>query len=226
MSTSRVIVLAATKMFNGICVAGVDENLAWIRPVLKDGMNFPPESLQVSGRVVAEPYNEVEFHVQRRLANNPQTEDHEVDLSRGLRSVRTLNDNQLSHLLNQIDESHLVGAHRDLERTLTARNRSLILARVDDVDEAYTKLTQQGRPQRRIGFHIGRCMFDLPCTELRWRRLTRGGRDDIGLQKPQEAQDVYLALGLTRLFNGHCWPMVVGVHPIPKLSVVVDYGSL
>lgn len=226
MSTSRIIVLAATKMFNGICVAGVDENHAWIRPVPKDGMNFPPASLQVSGKVVAEPYNEVEFHVQRRLDNNPQTEDHEVDLSQGLRSVRTLNDNQLGHLLNQIDESPLVGAHEDLERTLTARNRSLTLARVDDVVETYSTPTQQGRVQRKIRFRIGGHPFNLPCTDLRWRRLTRGGRDDIGLQKLHEAQDVYLALGLTRLFNGHCWPIVVGVHPIPKLSVEVDYGSL
>ncbi len=213
-------------MFNGICVAGVDENRAWIRPVPKDGMNFPPASLQVSGRVVVEPYNEVEFNLQRKLDNYPQTEDHEVDLSQGLAVIRTLNDIQLRRLLDQIDESQLVGGHGTLERTLRARNRSLILARVDEVVRAYRRRVQYNRLQRRIQFRVGGQIFDFPCTDLRWRCLTRGGQDHIGLEKLREAQEVYFALGLARPLRGRCWPMVIGVHPIPRLSVRVDYRNL
>jgi hypothetical protein len=39
-------------------------------------------------------------------------------------------------------------------------------------------------------------------------------------------QEIYLAVGLTRSFQGTFWPIVVGVHTLPDYEVTVDYNNL
>ena len=96
-SSVRIAILAATKMYNGICVAGVDTNNRWIRPVSPGGLNFSQRSLSAFGRVMVEPYNEIEFRIRRLLNNSPQSEDVEVT-SGSPNFLRTLNNNELQAL--------------------------------------------------------------------------------------------------------------------------------
>jgi hypothetical protein len=214
-------------MLNGICVAGVDRNDRWVRPVRLPEFDFSPHLLSETGRVVVEPYNQIEFHVRRQLNNSPQSEDVEVDLSHGPHLMGTLSDRELLTIMGRIDERHSVEEHGDnLETWLVGANRSLVLTSVDDVLRAYRRELDDGRLQRRIFFRVGSRELDLSCPDLRWRSITRGDRDEEARNHLVSADALYFTLGLTRLFQGHYWPMVVGVHPLPKMLCEVNYDYL
>ena len=223
--TTRIRILATTKMYNGICVAGLNSGNKWIRPVSRDGLNFTPHSLSSSGNVVVEPYNEIEFRGHKRLNNFPQSEDVEV-YSQPPKFIRSLGDGELRTLLDRIDEHDSVARHsNDLEGWLISENRSLVLTRVDKILGAYRN-TFNERRQRRIRFQVGGETLTLPCTDLRWRRITRGEQDSAACEQLRSADHVYFALGLPRKWEGHYWPMVIGVHAFPRMVIKVDYDNL
>jgi hypothetical protein len=230
MPLVRLTILAVTRMDNGICVAGVDGTRTWIRPVTPPpDLNFTKESLSERGRIVVEPYSEIEFHVRARLNNSPQGEDHEIDVSQEPHMVRTLTDGELIALMGALDEHDSVGHQGSRDAFvgwLTDANRSLVLTRVDRVNSAYRGSGDYGRRPRRLSFRVGTTNFDMSCTDLRWRSITRGDRDVEALNRLSSSPNLYFALGLTRQYRGSYWPMVVGVHPIPRLTGTVDYDRL
>lgn len=225
----RITILAATRMYNGICVAGVDQSRDWTRPVRLPEFNFDRESLSERDEVVVEPYNEIEFRITRMLDDSPQSEDCQIDRTRAPHLVRTISDPELTALMKSLDEYDTIERQKDKEgvsKWLTNLNRSLALTRVDKVLKAYRGSSDYDRRPRRLIFRVGNATFDMPCTDLRWRYMTRGDRDDECTRSLNSAHALYFALGLTRLFQGRYWPMVVGIHPIPRLSGEVDYDRL
>ena len=75
----------------------------------------------------------------------------------------------------------------------------------------------------------------LPVTDVKWRALgrewlgDRGGRldcDEGELPDRLGVEDLYLALGLSRSYEGEYWLLVLGVHTVPDYEVEVDYGNL
>jgi len=229
MPIDRLAILASTRMHNGICIAGVDANRRWVRPVTPPDLNFSKDALSEHGQVVVEPYNEIDFRIRGRLSSPPHSEDHEIDISREPHLVRTLTDGELTALMSAIDEHDSVGRQRTRDtfvNWLTNANRSLVLTRIDRVDSAYRGSGDYGRRPRRLSFRVGTTNFDMPCTDLRWRFITRGDRDVEALSNLSSAPNLYFALGLTRQYRGSYWPMVVGVHPIPRLAGTVDYDRL
>lgn len=74
----------------------------------------------------------------------------------------------------------------------------------------------------------------MPVTDLRWRALGRRLLRGCGELELQEhavlqavgAREVYLALGLSRAFDGRIWPLVIGVHTVPDYDVTIDYTHL
>jgi hypothetical protein len=64
-------------------------------------------------------------------------------------------------------------------------------------------------------------------TDLRWRALGRswlGARSYLALDhdalfKRLRAEALYLAIGLSRTYQGEYWPLVVGVHVVPDYMV-------
>lgn len=220
----RITVLAATKMYSGVCVAGIDGSNKWVRPLSSGGLNFTPQSLSAGNSVVVEPYNEIEFRVHNYPNNSPQSEDVQV-YSGTPTLLRTINDDELRALMARNDEHDSVERHADdLEPWLVSENRSLVLTRVDRPLRAYRNSFKPD--QRRISFQIGGTTLDLPCTDLRWRRSTNGAQDSIAFEKLKSAEILYFTLGLARKLDDHYWPMVVGIHPIPRMEIKVDYGNL
>ena len=225
-TATRIVVLAATKMFGGMCVAGADSDAHWVRPVNPPGYSFSPQELSENGRVIVEPYNEIEFVAGERLGNPPETEDIKAIVSEQPHLVRTLDDGDTLALLRRMDEHDEVAVHAgELEHWLIGVERSLILTRADELLLAYRNAFNERR-QRRIVFRVGQSILNLLCTDLRWRCITRNDKDAEALETLKRASDVYFALGLARPFQGHNYPMVVGVHPIPKLEARVDYNDL
>ena len=226
-------ILATTKMQSAICVAGVDPDNKWVRPVPRDGLNFQADQLAEGGRVVAEPYNEVDFSAIRVLANRPQSEDVEVDPESRPRLVRSLSDNEIATLCAKLDQYEIVSSQRDppdrsgltLENFLLSQGHSLILSRVSQVHGA-SRNYFSGQGKYRIQFAVGDAEYDLPCTDLRWRALARDSGDSAAVAQLAASQRLYFVLGLTRVFRQRYWPMVIGVHPLPRLSAQVDYARL
>jgi hypothetical protein len=74
----------------------------------------------------------------------------------------------------------------------------------------------------------------LPVTDVKWRALGRewlsgGGRldyDEDELRDRLGVEDFYLALGLSRSYEGEYWLLVLGVHTVPDYEVAIDYGNL
>ena len=207
----KISVLASTKMKNAICVAGVDSNDKWVRPVPKDGLNFQPSQLVERGRVVVEPFNEVDFVAVRPLANVPQSEDLEVDAMREPRLIRTLSDSEAGSLLRRLDEHEVVSSHGNrvdssgsrLEAFLVSKNRSLIVSRVDHVQGVSTSYFA-GQGKYRIQFSIGDANFNLPCTDLKWRAIVRTTGDKAAAYLTT-ARELHFVIGLTRFFKDRYW---------------------
>ena len=76
-------------------------------------------------------------------------------------------------------------------------------------------------------------------TDLEFRALAREWLRDVQPQgdvrtaqfdpaevaRRLECRDLYLSFGWSRDFKGEYWPLIVGVHPLPRRPVVVDYRN-
>jgi hypothetical protein len=221
--TGEISILATTKMYNGVCVAGLDSDLDWTRPVKQPGFNLQRSDLRRLGKVVIENYNQVEFLFTRRLENKPHSEDVAVDWSRKPKLRGRLAEDEVFELLNDTDETPNVGS--SIKRFLVSGKRSLVNVRPDGPIEGYMERKPYGRVQRRMKFCVNRADYDIPCTDLRWRALTRGGEEAVeGVL--EDAEDLILTIGLTRIHLRKYWPLVLTVHTHPSYEVEVDYDRL
>jgi hypothetical protein len=50
--------------------------------------------------------------------------------------------------------------------------------------------------------------------------------DENELRERLGAQEIYLALGLSRPYQGKLWLLVIGVHIEPDYQVEIDYDKL
>jgi hypothetical protein len=91
--------------------------------------------------------------------------------------------------------------------------------------------SQQGQPARKPWRTDAR---GIPVTDLKWRALGQswlagiGGQlalQDADICKRIEADALYLTIGLSRTWQGRCWPMVVGVHTVPDYEAPIDLSS-
>jgi len=121
-------------------------------------------------------------------------------------------------------------------------SRSLCLVRPDRLWAHFTLDPYSLKYEARIGFTLsGAChpqansSRGLPVTDIKWRALGRswlgekGGKlriDEAALLRRLPAEEVYLALGLSRGFQGKMWLIVIGVHVVPDYQVEIDYRNL
>ena len=97
-----------------------------------------------------------------------------------------------------------------------------------------------GQYQARLGFTLAGISTEtagprgIPVTDLRWRALGRQWLGESGtelsltgaqLRERLGTEAVFLALGLSRSFEGGHWPMVVGVHALPDYNVTINYRT-
>jgi hypothetical protein len=75
----------------------------------------------------------------------------------------------------------------------------------------------------------------MPVTDLKWRALgrewvTRGSQhqqyDLPALRRRLGVERVFLAVGLSRNYQGQFWPIVVGVHTLPDYAATLDERRL
>jgi hypothetical protein len=241
MPLQEVLLLAVTKMLGGVCIAGVTaehdsaSRLRWVRPVREHGHVLLGDITTVDG-VVLSPFDVVEFNLLRPCPAPPHSEDWIADFVRHRpRIVRRLEAQRRADFLRKyLDTSPC--------QVLNSQERSLCLIKPDWIEGCFRLDAYSGQFDARLAFgldhrsYVGsRAKGGLSVTDLRWRALGRawlpedGGWTDFDagdLEARFGIQETYLAIGLSRSYQGDYWTMVVGVHTVPDFEVVVDYDNL
>ena len=241
MPIQEVLVLAMTYMRSGICTAGFTtqpdpvSGLRWVRPVKEHSNLRLADMTDAAGRVV-QCDDVVELELSKPCPDPPHTEDWLADcIYHRPRLLRRLEGDKRTECL----ATHLDRAPEDV---LLRETRSLCLIRPDHVWARFERNGDQGAYQARIGFQLlglpherANSLRGVPVTDLKWRALGRAwlgrDRDTLDLSATElverlQAQQIYLALGLSRGYRDEHWLLVIGVHVVPDYAATIDYRNL
>jgi hypothetical protein len=244
MPPQEVLILAMTQMLSGICTAGFTREpdpvtgLRWVRPVREFDTLLPGDMTDAGGRLV-QCCDVVELNLLAPHPDPPHVEDWLTDfVHHRPRLLRRLEGEKRARLFAR----HLDRAPEDV---LVHHTRSLCLVQPEQVWARFSLDGYSGKYEARMGFVLAddadypRAASPRGCsvTDLKWRALgrawlgERGGRGGRGGQGGQLALDhdalcerlgaeaLYLAIGLSRNWQGEYWPLVVGVHVVPDYEV-------
>jgi len=232
MPRQQVLVLAMTRMRTGICVAGMMPEpdpvagLRWVRPVREYETLLPGDMTTADGKLVA-CGDVIELDLIAPRPNPPHVEDWFVNWAHRPRILRRLEGKRRRQFFSQ----HLDRSPIDV---LVHHTRSLCLIEPRDVSAHFSLDAYSHKYQARMSF-----VLDKPCgthhnvavTDVKWRALGRswlghqGGEIELGLDALRErlqAEKIYLALGLSRSWQGRYWTLVVGVHVVPDYYAETD----
>lgn len=226
--TDSIVILAATRMKSGVCVAGLDSQMNWVRPIGYRQFKLDPINLTCQGKYVVENYNRVELQFDRKTGQPPHSEDVVVDWSRPPRLLETLDDDDVFDILHDSDETSRVG--NNIETYLHSHGRSIVNIHPEGSIDCLKKIWPFGKVQRKLVFTVNEVKYTMSCTDLRWRALTRED-EEMPRRVLRNSEETVLTIGLTRPWgkwpgNERIWPLVLTVHTYPRYEVVVDYDRL
>jgi hypothetical protein len=241
MPHQEVLLLAVHEALGGVCIAGMSTEtdpvtgLRWVRPVREHGHVLLGDITTPAGEILR-PFDVVEFNLLQPRAISPHTEDWTADFVRHRPCiVRRLDGERRASFLRK----YLDTAPRE---ALDSQQRSLCLIKPDWIKGCFRLDGHSGDFDARIALGLDRRPYlgsytkgGFSVTDLKWRALGRawlppgGGwtEFDAGdLEARLGIREVYLAVGLTRSFQGTCWTLVIGVHTLPDYEATVDYANL
>jgi hypothetical protein len=234
---TEILIMAMTHMRSGICTAGFIHDpqspgrLHWVRPVKEHGTLLIGDMTTARGEVVRMGDVVDLALIEPRPAGN-HVEDWVTDFRRRRpRILRHLTEERRTKLLADYCDP-------DPADVLLRRSRSLCLIRPDDLWASFALDGYSGKYEARLGFQLADLPFPeaesprgLAVTDLKWRALGRRWLSDasqIHLSRADlchrlAADEIYLSLGLSRLYQGRQWTLVIGVHPVPDYAVEIVY---
>ncbi len=238
--TKELTILALTKMHGGVCAAGIDAGGRWVRPVrphadtqtrfeMITDYSLLPLDFFHGGRSHLINMGLTRFFFSSHAPQAPHTEDWVMELTRKPQLIRKLTDDEQESFL----ASHVEDGAPLLDG---AGQRSLALINPNSFSFSFGLNRSGDDVSVRATFKIGDVgMVDIGCTDLRMRALGRrmleksggGGillSDEDFMRHDKKA--TYLTIGLSRVFQGKHWVIVVGVHSIPELAVEIDFARL
>jgi hypothetical protein len=241
MPTQEILMLAVTKMLGGVCIAGMTSQpdpitgLCWVRPT-RDYGHVLLGDICTTDDTVLRPFDVVEFELLRPRPIVPHIEDWITDfVYHRPRILRRLTGERRAGFLRKYLDSAP-------QRVLEGQQRSLCLTRPDWVEGCFRLDHHTGHYDARLAFGLGGHTYrgsyakgGLPVTDLKWRALGRAWLPEVGgwtefdagdLEARFGIEEIYLAVGLTRSYQGSLWPIVIGVHTVPDYEVKVDYDNL
>jgi hypothetical protein len=225
MPPQEVLILAMTKMLSGICTAGFTldpdpiTGLRWVRPVREFDTVLPGDMRDDSGRLVC-CGDVVELNLLAPRPDPPHVEDWLTDFV-----------HHRPRLLRRLE-----GGKRARFFPRYLDTRSLSLVRPEDVWAQFSLDGYSGKYEARMGFVLAEdanhpqatSRRGVSVTDLKWHALGRAWLGDRGghlsmdrdtLFERLDAEAVYLAIGLSRSWQGEYWPLVIGVHVVPDYEV-------
>ncbi|MEK4106991.1 hypothetical protein NST28_23105 [Paenibacillus sp. FSL R10-2791] len=217
----RFTLLAVTKSFDGFCIAGMNDDGEWIRPISQASLGrfWTRAELTIGGRF-ARPGDvwDINGGAPQFFQYPNHTEDF---LLTNWRFLGTLNHDDFLHFLAERCEGP-----DDLEDVFHANGRSLCLVKVDSFE--YYTTNYDNKHRARMIFNSTELDIINPHTnngnivvkDCKWEgHLLRN--EPI----PFLYRQVYVCIGLATPsgFNGIEYPQVVGLHTIPHLNFSLNY---
>lgn len=229
----KLAILAASKLGAELCVAGVDNQYNWIRPTCFIGswrQFFISDIYDREKKAVIELSNVVTIRLVRPVpqAGTPHIEDWQYDQNIKPRFLRTLEDRRRLRIFKNISEKTLAPLIVKYERSLCLIEPSSI----DSVD--FANLSVRGKYQPMMVFTFQGEKYRYKVTDIYWRAL---GRYLLGQKHPPVISGkklrnilgythLFLTVGLSRKFQDKYWPFIVGVHPVPRVPIQLNYKCL
>jgi hypothetical protein len=217
-------------MEKGFCVAGVAEGRKrWVRPIRPKNAIDASDLLDSAGRHVRT-LDLVKVELVRPRPQTPHVEDWHANFNRRPIVVHTPDDGERLTILEALRED-------SLDAVLVKQVRSLALIEPDDVTATFEPAMNGRNYGARVSFsHAGHSYTGesstpgFPATDLelrRWgRRFPQKTEFSFGrLKQAIGAERVFLTIGLTRMYNGRRWPMVVGLHACPDYGSEIDFSN-
>ena len=235
MPPQEVLILAMTHMLSGICTAGFTREpdpvtgLRWVRPVREFDTLLPGDMTGADGRLV-QCGDVIELNLLAPRPDPPHVEDWLTDFVRHRpRLLRQLEGEKRAHFFPRYLD-------RAPEDVLLHHTRSLCLVQPEQVWARFSLDGYSGKYEARMGFVLSgdanhpraASLRGVSVTDLKWRALGQawlGGRgghlalDHDALCERLGADALYLAIGLSRNWQGEYWPLVIGVHVVPDYQV-------
>ena len=242
MPPQEVLILAMTKMLSGICTAGFTyqpdpvTGLRWVRPVREFDTLLPGDMTDADGRL-AQCSDVVELNLLAPRPDPPHVEDWLTDfVHHRPRLLRRLEGERRTRFFTR----YLDCAPEDV---LVHHTRSLCLVKPEQVWARFSLDAYSGKYEARMGFVLAgdvnhpraTSQRGAAVTDLKWHALGRAWLGEKGgfltldhdtLLVRLNAEALYLAVGLSRNWQGEYWPLVVGVHVVPDYEVGVDDDNL
>jgi hypothetical protein len=213
-----------------VCIFGIDEEKRPIRPVIPNSSVRESYLFDESGKQIIKPFAEVEFDFLCPLSKPPHTEDWVINTECKPRLIRNLPENERKAFLEEIlDESvkEIFGAviHDNRYVNHEEGKRSLGTVKVKEVLFVRYSMEENGKCKYRISFSdMDGDVYDLPVTDCAFRKYCDVQRIQIGknpgsisheLPHRLNQSDLFLRIGLTRLFEGVHWLQISGLHAFP-----------
>jgi hypothetical protein len=216
-------ILAVTKMFNNICVAGIDDEYKWKRPIIKEIYCLKKEDIFQESLCVIKNYNKVKFKYVTFMDNNPHSEDVIIDPSQKPELLSQLSTADLEYGLNKINESSKITS--TIKNFLLDNNRSLVLIQPLKITDCLWGY-HFGKLQARIKFEFNERLYDYPCTDLGWRSFCMQNGNISQMGQNLNLLKAFFVIGLARKYLGTYHPMIVGIHTIPETKFDIDYNRI
>ena len=233
MPPQEVLILAMTKMRAGICTAGFTldpdpvTGLRWVRPVRDFDTLHRGDMSDADGRLV-QCCDVVELNLIEPRPEPPHVEDWLTDfVHHRPKLLRRLEGEKRA----QFFPRYLDHAPEDV---LIHHTRSLCLVQPERVWAFFRLDSYSGKYEARMGFSLegdvnhprALSRRGVSVTDLKWQALGRAwlGEDGGSLTLNHDdfferlnIDSLYLALGLSRSWQGEYWPLVIGVHAVPEI---------
>jgi hypothetical protein len=229
MPRKTLIITDVTAMSrDNVCIAGYDDSLTCIRPVLARGQ-ITKSHLFKEGEFIVFPSAKVAFNLGAQVSQPPHVEDviFEESSIAGMGKVTTA---KWKEILTQTSKQTIAEIFATIQDRCVPPGSpgpsigTLVPAEIPTLRCDYYK--DPPRLRMRIVDHTGNTTQNVPITDLAFRGLFdfylskyKGDCEKtIKLLSTRLAdRRVYLRLGLARLFRECCWLQVNGIHTFPDL---------
>jgi len=236
---SRLLVLAVTRLSDGVCAACLNEQCKWVRPTRENASGWRQLTVDdlkdSAGRIVVKVGNVVRWTLGPPAPRDVHSEDVFVGAARP-QFEKTLPRPQLLQLCNRLCEN-------DMEGFLSGSGRSLALFRPGRVIRVTFRRNDAEKLSARIRFRHGCDVVDLSVTDLAWRALGRSllrqrGTDELSFRPAPlrccaGLSILYLAVGRGQPFRkarhplaGEYYPFIVSVLTDRAAGPPIDYADL
>ena len=227
----EIIITDLSKMHGGrVCIFGIDDDKNHIRPVIpysgvKESYLFDGE-----GHQIIKPFAKIEFDFFDPLPKPPHTEDWVINTGYRPRLTGFLSEKERKKLLESILDGfvkEIFGAeiHEGRYTNPGEGRRSLGTIKVANVLDVNYSMKEGGKYQYRITFSdMSEEIYNLQVTDCAFREYCDTQRIQIGknpgsikdeLRRKLNQSDLFLRVGLTRLFKGVHWLQASGLYAFP-----------